>query len=175
MPVAQKFGIEAAHFPITAFMRAGTYAPARFGSAGQRLCGVAQGEHGDTVFGSRKRQFPACHQIEDFRCAPRFDDNGADAGAGKRLRSSSQSRRRMPQSAGFALLGRVSLSQTTAQGRRQFLPVSHDHKEKTFTICSSFARNRTSSQECVGSAGAGISAIRGVGAVQDPRRFGKHC
>ncbi len=94
MPVAQEFSVEAAHFPITDFLGTGTYAPARFGGAGRRLCGVAQRENADAMFGGRERQFPACHQIEDFRCVPWLDDNGADAGAGKRLRASAQSRRR---------------------------------------------------------------------------------
>lgn len=180
---------------------------------------MAEREHSDPVFCRSKREFSACHQIEDFRSVPGLDDDGANAGTRERLRGGAQCcgrgghsdnhqtggikaesrqtsaekvatfhcseillypkqpfpvgddtgrkregkaagrrcitgvgrkdfmqsaasetaakagiRCRMTNSADLALSGRVSLDQTAAQSRRQFVPVLHGYKRK----CSLF-------------------------------------
>jgi hypothetical protein len=54
----------------------------------------------------------------------------------------------------------VNLGQAPAQGRRRFLPVFHNHKGETFTVCSSFARKPIPSQDCVRSSRAYSSPRR---------------
>lgn len=70
-------------------------APAAHRGARMRFGGRPDQKNADAGFRGGMREPPRRRQIEDFRCAPDFDDDRAEGGAAQRLVSSAQGRQRL--------------------------------------------------------------------------------